>query len=266
MPFLHVTEIPIENPHTVQTASGVCRVDSTASIDAILDGHRVSLGVDVLETDEVTPILVGNERLQQLGASFDYGSGVLSIPGECQFSFQRAGNNLYYLALERETESVDPTSLPRECNYGEETGEGSVSGRSHKVALPVSAFRRNAGSHRKQSHDPDDDQIFSDVAALIQEYHEELGHAGVFKTWQGLQQGLGDLLPAATRCAKLHTCRTLCCSNVSSVSNRYTLIGVEAYSVQIIALFLCNNGIFIHRSKLRSVRVVGMCIQNPLTN
>ena len=92
------TEVP--TPHRViRTAAGACDVVAMARIPAAVGGMSVTFVVDILETPVVTPLLLGNRRLIELGACFNYSSGVLCLPGGAEMRFTRSANDLFFAPL-----------------------------------------------------------------------------------------------------------------------------------------------------------------------
>uniref|UniRef100_A0A0G4IDC0 Uncharacterized protein n=1 Tax=Chromera velia CCMP2878 TaxID=1169474 RepID=A0A0G4IDC0_9ALVE len=95
-------EKPSSRPCRTITTNGPVQVQRLA----IIPCHSPSSGalhlecdIGFLETDAVTPILIGNASLIPLRAVFSYTTGILSIPNHQSLHFKRAHNNLFYLDI-----------------------------------------------------------------------------------------------------------------------------------------------------------------------
>uniref|UniRef100_A0A0G4HGY1 FHA domain-containing protein n=1 Tax=Chromera velia CCMP2878 TaxID=1169474 RepID=A0A0G4HGY1_9ALVE len=105
------TEEPLPNPVSVRSAcTKKVWMRKRASIPCFLDGKPAVLKPSIMETEAVTLPLVGNERLIEMGATFDYQTGHLHLPSTV-LKFLCADNDLFLLPLE-----IDRTGPPQsEC-------------------------------------------------------------------------------------------------------------------------------------------------------
>uniref|UniRef100_A0A0G4G5P2 Uncharacterized protein n=1 Tax=Chromera velia CCMP2878 TaxID=1169474 RepID=A0A0G4G5P2_9ALVE len=93
-------EKPSPRPCRTITANSPVQVQRLA----IIPCHSPSSGdlhleCDILETDAITHILIGNASLIPLRAVFSYATGILSIPNHQSLHFKHAHNNLFYLNI-----------------------------------------------------------------------------------------------------------------------------------------------------------------------
>uniref|UniRef100_A0A0G4HSZ8 Integrase catalytic domain-containing protein n=1 Tax=Chromera velia CCMP2878 TaxID=1169474 RepID=A0A0G4HSZ8_9ALVE len=98
------TERRLPRPSTSLTANGQVPVELKAIILCRSPSGDLSLEANILETNAITPVLIGNAALIPLKVSFEYATGILSFPYRPSLYFQRSPNDLFFLALSQPPE------------------------------------------------------------------------------------------------------------------------------------------------------------------
>uniref|UniRef100_A0A0G4HB18 Uncharacterized protein n=1 Tax=Chromera velia CCMP2878 TaxID=1169474 RepID=A0A0G4HB18_9ALVE len=108
---LQWTETDLPNPLSVVTACRTkVRMRRRAIIPCKLNGQPAVLKPSIMETEAVTLLLIGNQRLIKLDARFDNQTGSLELLSTV-INFLHAENDLFFLPLEIDRTSP-PESLP----------------------------------------------------------------------------------------------------------------------------------------------------------
>uniref|UniRef100_A0A0G4H5K1 Uncharacterized protein n=1 Tax=Chromera velia CCMP2878 TaxID=1169474 RepID=A0A0G4H5K1_9ALVE len=122
---------------------------------------------DILETNAITPVLIGNAALIPLKASFEYATGILSFPHRLSLHFQRSPNDLFFLALSQPpelrtndtvsaSEPIEPRTLTLASSHSAPTSSSVVPSEDngHYTPLPCPSD----SSHAKPNVDPSQPQ------------------------------------------------------------------------------------------------------------
>ncbi len=182
-------EVPLPTPQYIRTAGGshvLARFQ--ARLPCFLGDHPTVLMIAIMETEEVTLPLIGNARLRDLHASFDYATGRLHFPSSSLPSlpsylpFIRAENDLYWIPLRPRSEPPAREvglSLPFSFSTSQPLCMTAAAAMPAAVDASPSAPSPVDAS---PSAEMGDCEMRESVHQLIRDHHDWLGHAGIHAT------------------------------------------------------------------------------------